>query len=198
MDCSLPCLCVTHYLPESAQVYVHCIGDAIQPSHPLMPSSPALNLSQHQGFFQWFVSSQQMTKIQELQLQHQWSIPLHFSEYSGLISLKNDYDSNKNNNSALITGDCPGTLVAKTLCSQCRGGRFDPWPGNCIPHASAKNPACHNLDLMQPNKWIEIKCLGLPWPSKFKTSSFQCWSSGSIFEHLRRDMNGNLRFKEGK
>ena len=28
----------------------HCIGDAIQPSHPLMPSSPsALNLSQHQG-----------------------------------------------------------------------------------------------------------------------------------------------------
>ena len=89
---------------------------------------------------------------QELQLQHQWSIPLHFSEYSGLIPLKNDYDTNKNNNSALITGDCPGTLVAKTACSQCREARFDPWSGNCIPYASAKNHTCHNLDLMQPNK----------------------------------------------
>ena len=36
-----------------AQVHVHCIGDAGQPFHPLMPSSiSALNLSQHQGFFQ--------------------------------------------------------------------------------------------------------------------------------------------------
>ena len=35
-----------------SQVHVHCIGDAIQPSHPLMPSSPsALHLSQHQGLF---------------------------------------------------------------------------------------------------------------------------------------------------
>ena len=35
-----------------AQVYVHCIGDAIQASHPLMPSSAALSLAQHQGLFQ--------------------------------------------------------------------------------------------------------------------------------------------------
>ena len=43
-----------HCLPEFAQVHVHCTGVAIQPSHPLMPSSPsALNLSQHQGLFQW-------------------------------------------------------------------------------------------------------------------------------------------------
>ena len=41
-----------HHLPEFAQVHVHCIGNAVQPSHPLMPSS-ALNVSQHQGFFQW-------------------------------------------------------------------------------------------------------------------------------------------------
>ena len=26
--------------------------------------------------------------------------------------------------------DCPGGLAAKTLCSQCRGPRFDPWSGN--------------------------------------------------------------------
>ena len=44
----------------------------MQPSHPLTPSSPsALNLSQHQGLFQWVVCSHQMTKILELQLQHQ-------------------------------------------------------------------------------------------------------------------------------
>ena len=31
---------------------VHCIGDAIQPSHPrLSPSPPTFNLSQHQGLF---------------------------------------------------------------------------------------------------------------------------------------------------
>ena len=47
MDCSMPGLAVPHHLPEFAQVRVNCIGDAIQPSHPLIPSSPsALNLSQ--------------------------------------------------------------------------------------------------------------------------------------------------------
>ena len=50
MDCSTPGLPVHHQLPEFTQVHV---GDAIQPSHPLSPSSPpALNLSQHQGLFQ--------------------------------------------------------------------------------------------------------------------------------------------------
>ena len=27
------------------------VGDAIQPSHPLSSTSPAINLSQHQGLF---------------------------------------------------------------------------------------------------------------------------------------------------
>ena len=50
MDRSTPGLSVPHRLPELAQVHVHCIGDAIQPSDLLMPSSPsALSLSQHQG-----------------------------------------------------------------------------------------------------------------------------------------------------
>ena len=43
---------VHHRLPESTQTHVHCVGDAIQPSHPpSSPSPPALNLSQHQGLF---------------------------------------------------------------------------------------------------------------------------------------------------
>ena len=35
------------------------------------PSPPALNLSQHQGPFQWVSSSHQVAKVLELQLQHQ-------------------------------------------------------------------------------------------------------------------------------
>ena len=36
------------------------------------PSPPALNLSQHQGLFQWVSSSHQVAKILEFQLQHQY------------------------------------------------------------------------------------------------------------------------------
>ena len=41
MDCSTPGFPVPHHLAEFAQVHVHCIDDAIQPSHPLLPSSPS-------------------------------------------------------------------------------------------------------------------------------------------------------------
>ena len=43
---------VHHQLLEFTQTHVHCIGDAIQPSHPLSsPTPPALNLSQLHGLF---------------------------------------------------------------------------------------------------------------------------------------------------
>ena len=52
MDCSTPGFPVHHQLPELAQTHVHRVGDAIQPSHPLLtPSPPAFNLSQQQGLF---------------------------------------------------------------------------------------------------------------------------------------------------
>ena len=52
MNCSTAGLPVHHQLLESTQTHVHCVGDAIHPSHPLSsPSPPALNLSQHQGLF---------------------------------------------------------------------------------------------------------------------------------------------------
>ena len=74
MDCSAPGLPVPHHFPEFAQVHVHFIGDAIQPSHSLTPSSPsAINLSQHQGLIQWVICAHEMTKILELQLQHQFN-----------------------------------------------------------------------------------------------------------------------------
>ena len=54
------------------QTHVHWVRDAIQPSHSLSSlSPPALNLSQHQGLFQWVSSSYQMAKGLEFQLQHQ-------------------------------------------------------------------------------------------------------------------------------
>ena len=35
MDCSTSDPSVQHWLPEFTQAHVHCVGDAIQPSHPL-------------------------------------------------------------------------------------------------------------------------------------------------------------------
>ena len=60
-DCSMPGLPVHHQLPEFTQTHVHRVGDSIQPSHLLSsPSPPVLNLSQHQGLFQWVSSSHQV------------------------------------------------------------------------------------------------------------------------------------------
>ena len=63
MDCSTPDLPVHSQLLEFTQTQVHRVGDAIQPSHPLLsPSPPAFNLSQHQ-----------VAKVLKFQLQHQSS-----------------------------------------------------------------------------------------------------------------------------
>ena len=77
---------VPHHLPKFAQLHVHCISDAIQPSHPLTPFSPsALNLSHIRDF------------SKELGICIRWPEYLSFSfsvspssEYPGLISLKID------------------------------------------------------------------------------------------------------------
>ena len=70
MDCSTPGFSVLHYLLELAQIHVHCVGDAIQPSHPLSPTSPpAFSLCQHQGLFQCVGSLHLVVKV--FKLQHQ-------------------------------------------------------------------------------------------------------------------------------
>ena len=84
MHCSVPGLPDPHHLPKFAQVRVHFITDAIQPSHPLRPSSSsAFNLFQHQGLFQWVVCSYRWRK----HLNYSFCISPS-SEYSGLISLR--------------------------------------------------------------------------------------------------------------
>ena len=55
---------VLHCLPEFVQSHVHCVDDAIQPSHPSVFASIRV-------FFQWVSSLHQVVKVLELQLQHQ-------------------------------------------------------------------------------------------------------------------------------
>ena len=63
---------VHHQFPELTQIYVHQVGDAIQPSHPLsFPSPSPFNFYQHHSFFQGANSLHKVTKVLELQLQHQ-------------------------------------------------------------------------------------------------------------------------------
>ena len=53
MDCSTPGFPVHHQLPQLIQTHFHRVGDAIQPSHPLLaPSPPTFSLFQHQGLSQ--------------------------------------------------------------------------------------------------------------------------------------------------
>ena len=59
--------------PEFTQTHVHWVGDAIQPSHPLLcPSPPAFNLSQLQDLFKWVRYSRQVPRVLEFQLYHQF------------------------------------------------------------------------------------------------------------------------------
>ena len=84
MDYSTSGFLIFHCLPKFSQTHVHWVSDAIQPSHscPLLPASlSALNLFQHQSLFQWVGSSYEMTKVLELQLQHQtfqWIFRVNF------------------------------------------------------------------------------------------------------------------------
>ena len=67
MHCSTPGFPVLHHLSEFAPGAN--LDVATQPSHPLLsPSSSALNLSQHQGLFQWVSSSHKVAEVLELQL----------------------------------------------------------------------------------------------------------------------------------
>ena len=86
MNHSMPGISVHQQLPEVTQTYVHRVGNATQPSHPLLsPSPPAPNPSQHQGLFPWVNSSHHWPKY--------WSFSFSISpsnEHPGLISFRMD------------------------------------------------------------------------------------------------------------
>ena len=92
MDYSTPGLPVPHHLPEFAHIPVPWVDDAVQPSHPLLSSSPfAFNLTQHQGLFQRAVCLHQVAKVLEkAMVPHSstlaWKIPW-MEEPGGLQSM---------------------------------------------------------------------------------------------------------------
>ena len=84
MKCSTPGLPVPHYILEFAQVHVHSISDAIQPSHPLHP------LLLPSVFPSVRVFSNESTL--RIRWPKYWSFSISPSnEYSGLISFRIDW-----------------------------------------------------------------------------------------------------------
>ena len=87
MHRSMPGLPVHHQLLDSTEILVHWVGDGIQPSHPLSsPSSPALNLFQHQGF--------PNGSALHIRWPQCWSFSFNislFNEHAGLISFRMDW-----------------------------------------------------------------------------------------------------------
>ena len=87
MNHSTPGLPIHHQLPESTQTHVHCVSDAIQPSHPLSsPSPPAFNLPSIRVFSNELALCIRWPKY--------WSFNFSISpssKYSGLISFRMDW-----------------------------------------------------------------------------------------------------------
>ena len=95
----------------------------------------AFNLSQHQDLFQWVSSYHQVAKVLKFQLTS--NLPMNIQDWFPLNLLVGSPCSPRNSEEfSSITiqkhqfWDFPGGLVAKTLCSQCRGPGFDLLLGN--------------------------------------------------------------------
>ena len=91
----------------------------LEPSHPLSPPSPpAINLSQHQGLFQWVGFSHQVAKVLELQLQHQsfqWIFRVDFL-YDWLVwSPCSPRDSQESSPTKSISSSALSLLYGPTL-----------------------------------------------------------------------------------
>ena len=83
MDCSTPGLLVYRQLLEFTQTYVRWVGDAIQPSHPLLSPSPSIfDLSQHRGLLmsQLFASGGQSIGVSALTT----VLPVNIQDWSSL------------------------------------------------------------------------------------------------------------------
>ena len=136
MNHSTPGLPVHHQLPESTQTHVHWVGDAIQPSHPLLsPSPPAPNPSQHQGLFKWVNTSHEVAKVLEFQLQHQsfqWTARTYLLQ-DGLVgspcSPRDSQESSLTPQSKSINSSALSFLHSPTLTS-----KHDHWKNHSLDH----------------------------------------------------------------
>ena len=87
MDCSKLGFPVLHYLLQFAQIHAHWVGDAIQPSHPLLLPSHLLSIFPNVRFF----SNESALPIR---CPKYWSFSFSicpFNEHSGLISFRIDW-----------------------------------------------------------------------------------------------------------
>ena len=129
MECSTPGLRVPHHLPKFAQVHVHCLSDAIQPFHPLTPSSPSALSFPASGTFplSWlFTSDDQNTgasasaSVFPVNIQS-WS-PLRLT---GLISLLPKGTAGVFSSTTIWRHQCFGILPPPSHAWPL--GRLDPW-----------------------------------------------------------------------
>ena len=84
---SMPGIFVHHQLPEFTETHVHWVGDAIQPSHPLLSPSPLPSIIPSIVIF----SNESALRIRWSRF---WSFSFSISpsnEYSGLISFRMDW-----------------------------------------------------------------------------------------------------------
>ena len=83
MDCIRPDFPVLHHLPKLAQIHVHQVSDAIQPSHPLLLLLPSI-------FPSIRIFSNELVLC--IRWPKYWSFSISPSnEYSGLISFRIDW-----------------------------------------------------------------------------------------------------------
>ena len=84
MNCSTPGFPFLHYLLEFAQIHVHWVSDAIQPSHPLPPL-----LLLPSVFPSIRVFSNELVLC--IRWPKYWSFSFSWKKYSGLISFRMDW-----------------------------------------------------------------------------------------------------------
>ena len=94
MNCSMPGFSVLHYLPGFSQTCVHWVGNAIHPSHPLLPFSPAHNLPQHQGLFHSVCSLHHVVKKEQYIFTNWWKPYCSFRTHSKLLLLSTQQANN--------------------------------------------------------------------------------------------------------
>ena len=108
MDCSTLGFPVHHQLLELTQTHVHRVGDAIQPSHPLLsPSPPTFNLSQHQGLFWWVSFSHEVAKSIGVSASAS-ALPMNIQDWfplgwTGWISLQSNAHTYTNTNTHIYS-----------------------------------------------------------------------------------------------
>ena len=86
MDCSTPGFPVHQQLLELAEIHVHRVGDAIQPS--VIPFSSCLQSFPDQGLFQWVSTSHHVARVASAPV-----LPMNIQDWfplglTGLISLQ--------------------------------------------------------------------------------------------------------------